>query len=228
MQVNGNDNACDKVCYLKKAALFKDLPADGMARLDRVAQPKRQTRGQVLVAPGDISRKIFIIKQGQVKIYRSEGGKRVTVAVLGPGDVFGDFSLALGDLATPNSAVKYFVEMLADAFLCVVSAADFKDLIRAYPDIAVRLVSELSRRLADAEAKIQDLALAPAEARVLHALIAAAPPTGERLTQPATHESVAEATGLTRETVTRALARLRQRLLIRPAAGHRYIITSER
>lgn len=208
-----------KLWYLQRLALFERLPAPAHLRLERASFMRTHTKGELLFRPGGAAGKIFIIKSGQVKLFRSQEGKRVIIATLGAGDTFGDFSFS-GGAAVPAG---YFAEALGDTLVCIMSTADLGALAQAYPQVAIGLIGKLSARLYEAEAKIENLALSRAEVRVFRELRRQAEVAENKLITPAlTHEAIAEATGLTRETVTRALAKLKKQHCLKPLPHHRH------
>lgn len=206
----------EQLVQLKSAAVLANASKEAAARLKKISRFKKYRKGEFLFLSNEAVCKIFIINKGQVKLFRSKAGKRVAISTLGQGDVFGDFSFTAGVPVPPN----YFAKALSDAEVSVVSTDDFQALIECHPQIALRLINELSRRLVVAEQKIHDLALSKAEARVLEELRSRANLKG--ITSALTHEEIAEATGLARETVTRVIAKLKAGECFKVLPRHRY------
>jgi CRP/FNR family transcriptional regulator, cyclic AMP receptor protein len=48
--------------------------------------------GEILIKENDMSRKMFIIKKGKVRVYKTYFDRKVTLAVLGAGEIFGELS----------------------------------------------------------------------------------------------------------------------------------------
>lgn len=211
-----NEPAQNKLRYLEKMTLLSTLPKEASSRLERVSLMRSYHKGYLIFRPGEAACKIFIIKKGVVKLYRSEDGRRISILELKAGDVFGDFSFSAGE----SVPADYFAEALADSIVCVVPTSDFRELIRAYPEIALRLIGALSTRLKKTQTKIHDLALSKAETKVLRELKRRADENG--VTPPLTHEAIAEATGLSRETVTRMIAKLKKKECFKVLPRHQY------
>ena len=203
------------IFYLTEAPAAR-LSTEAEKELGRISSLKNYDRGELILRPGSEWCRIYIIKEGVVKLYRSENGRRVSILTLGRGDVFGDFSFISGVPVPPN----YFAEGTKRGVLAVVATTQFRELVKCHPEIALRLISELSRNLSEAQSKIHDLALSSAGDRVLRELSRLADDAG--LTPPLTHEQIAEATGLTRESVTRAITKLKKDHCFKVLSGHRY------
>ncbi len=87
---------------------------------------------------------IYLIESGQVQVsVRTSTGQVKIINYLGPGNFFGEMALLLDQ---PRSAT---VTVTLDADLWVLYKADLDDLLSEYPDIALELTRELSRRLSD-------------------------------------------------------------------------------
>jgi len=84
----------DKLDHLSDVDLFRDLSERDMAELDRVTTITTVPRGRVFYEPEDVSQVLFLIREGRVQIYRiSPEGKKLVIATLGPGALFGEMAL---------------------------------------------------------------------------------------------------------------------------------------
>lgn len=105
--------------------------------------------GTTIFTEGDLGAEMYVIHQGRVEIFQdAEGGER-TLAVLEPGDFFGEISL-LDDLPRSASA-----RAISDAIVIEVRRSTFVDLLRQHPEIAVRMLRKLSRRLRQTDALLR-------------------------------------------------------------------------
>jgi CRP/FNR family transcriptional regulator, cyclic AMP receptor protein len=98
-----------------------------------------------------------------------------------------------------------FAEALSECLICVMSRKDVEELLLADPQVAVRLVWALSDRLAQAEARIEEMAFKGVPARLASLLLRVATDTdwrGRRTLGGLTHQQLAELIGTHRETVT--------------------------
>lgn len=200
----------NKIWYLKQVHVFRDLPDDFTDRLHAITGSEKFAARQVIFTPTEAREKVYILKQGEVQIYRFAGDKKVVVDTLREGDIFGD---VLEDAAgEPGS----FAEALSPTYVCVAGKAEFFATLRAYPEVALRLLSKFGSRLSTAEARIRDLAGLSVAMRLLNELVREAtttqPPRDAAWVRvpPLTHQQLAERIGASRETVTKSLAILKR------------------
>lgn len=102
--------------------------------------------GQFIFRAGDIGSEMFVIHDGKAEVMRE--GRSPTenvVAVLEKGDFFGEMAVLEG---LPRTAS---VRALTDLKLVRVDGATFTQLLRTEPEIAVRIMRKLSRRLREME-----------------------------------------------------------------------------
>lgn len=159
----------------------------------------------------------------------SPEGRRLTLAVLGPGALFGEMDLVgqrMGD---------GFAEALEPSVLCLMSEHDVRTLLLADGRIAGRIIAGLGRRLAEVEQRLADTVLKPVPQRlaaVLCQLVEAAPETG--LISPRgpeirlTHEQLADLVGPTRATTTKLLGDLRDAGVVRLRRGGVVVLDRDR
>jgi CRP-like cAMP-binding protein len=111
--------------------------------------------GDLVFREGDPARDLFVVMSGEMEVLkRSQSGVDARVAVLGPGDWFGEMSIL--DVQ-PRSAT---VRVLAPSRLLRIGAADLDALYRrdtkAYSIIVLNIARELSRRLRVADGLLAD------------------------------------------------------------------------
>lgn len=199
----------NKVWYLRQNRLFAEAAGAGAEESHGIFTMCTMPRGAHVFDQGDSSRVVYLIKRGRVRIAReTEDGKDVTVALLGPGDLFGEETLFA---ARPRTTVAVVVE---DVLLCSSRAEDLFALLVSDPAIAVNVAKILSDRLDDAQAAMEDLAYAKVGDRIVHlyAKLAAEHGVpvdgGTQVDVRLTHADVASLVGSTRETVSAELAKL--------------------
>ena len=141
---------------LRDIGLFGALPEEVLARLTQTLKVVQVTAGATLFREGEDGRAMYVVLRGEVEVLkRSHRGTDARVAVLGPGDWFGEMSIV--DVQ-PRSAS---VVALAPSSLLTISTSDLDQLYRhdlkAYSIIVLNLARELSRRLRVADAILADL-----------------------------------------------------------------------
>ncbi|MCA2998570.1 MAG: cyclic nucleotide-binding domain-containing protein, partial [Rhodocyclaceae bacterium] len=165
-------------------------------------------RGAIILNAADAGESLFAITAGRVKVFiGDEDGREITVKMLGPGDFFGEMSLIDQE---PRSASVSAVEATT---LKILSYQAFRDCLIRFPGIGIAVMTELAKRLRDADRKIFNLALMDVYGRVASILLELATSSdgrlvvGERLSQ----QEIANMVGASREMVNRILKDLSDR-----------------
>ena len=190
----------DKLDHLSDVDLFRDLSERDMAELGRVTTITVVPRGRVFYEPEDVSQVLFLISEGRVQIYRiSPEGKKLVIANLGPGALFGEMAL-LG-----QQMHNAFAEALDDCHIFVISRADLERLILDKPSVGRRVLETTGRRLRDAEKRLEEMAFKGIPARLASLLLRMAAEQGSDEVVGLTHQDLAETIGTYRETATQVL-----------------------
>jgi CRP-like cAMP-binding protein len=101
--------------------------------------------GEVIFREGDLGTEMYIIHEGKVEILNRMGDEDRVLAVLEKGDFFGEMSV-LEDL--PRAATA---RALTDARLLQINGSTFDQMLQGNPEIAVRMMRKLSRRLRETD-----------------------------------------------------------------------------
>lgn len=199
----------EKLGYLSDVDLFRDLSERDMTELDRMTTITSVPRGRVFYQPEDVGEVLFLVKSGQVQLYRiSPEGKKLVIATLGPGTLFGEMAL-LG-----QQMHNAFAEALDDCLILVMSRADLERLILNKPVVGLRMLEITGRRLNDAEARLEDMAFKGIPARLASLLLRLAAERNSRDILGLTHQDLAETIGTYRETATQVLNDMKAQGLI--------------
>lgn len=132
---------------LREIGLFGGLDESTLELLSRELPTKRVSVGERVVTEGDAASDMFVVVSGELEVLkRSPGGTELRVAMLGPGDWFGEMSIV--DVQ-PRSAT---VRTLAPSLLLRVTAEHVDRLLyrrdlKAYSLLIMNIARELSRRL---------------------------------------------------------------------------------
>jgi CRP-like cAMP-binding protein len=132
---------------LSKIWLFSTCSARELRTVQRALDEVTARAGTVLCEEGTIGREFFFIVEGRASVRR--GGRKV--ALLGPGDYFGE--LALLD-RRPRSAT---VSADTDMVLLHMNQRDFYGLLEEVPPLARKLLAAMADRLRDADSKVSAL-----------------------------------------------------------------------
>jgi CRP/FNR family transcriptional regulator, cyclic AMP receptor protein len=141
---------------LRNIGLFGALSDDVLVFLSETLRVVSPSIGETIFREGEDGSTMYVVLAGEMEITKkSRGGVDARVAVLGPGDWFGEMSIV--DIQ-PRSAT---VRALAPGRLIRISAAELDALyrhdVRSYAIIVLNLARELSRRLRVADGILADL-----------------------------------------------------------------------
>jgi CRP/FNR family cyclic AMP-dependent transcriptional regulator len=190
----------EKRIYLSDSELFRDLSTRDLAELELVTTLTTVTRGRVFYRPEDPGERLFLLRQGRVQLYRiSPEGKKLVIATLGPGALFGEMAL-LG-----QQMHNAFAEAMEDCSIMVMSRADLERLMLNDPTIGRRILTLTQRRLTDAEARLEDMAFKGIPARLASLLLRLSADQDSDSITGLTHQDLAETIGTYRETATQVL-----------------------
>ncbi len=194
--------------------LFASLPAAERAAVFAVVERHEllPPSGTDLPAPPP---GLCVIASGEVRLLRAEPGttdRRLVVAALGPGDVFGHDSLVAGG-AGPSAGD--LVEAATPTVLHVVPRASLETVTTAAPSFATAVLADASDRLREARMLAGESALLPVETRLARTLVR----LGERFGRPSlrgeqlldtslTHADIASMIGSQRARVSSLLGAL--------------------
>lgn len=203
------DDDANKVWYLRQNRLFAEATEEGIVEHQHLFTMCEMSRGTLVFDVGNSERVIYFVKRGAVRIVRqTPDGKDVTVALLGPGDLFGEESLFDRKERTTHAVV------VEDALLCTSRADDLFTLLSRDPALALNVAKVLSERLGDAQSTMEDLAYAKVGDRIEHVLRRLATEHGVpikgglRIEVRLTHADIASLVGSTRETVSVEIGKL--------------------
>jgi CRP/FNR family transcriptional regulator len=134
---------------LARVDLFSTLDKKDLKALAKSCQDRSYSAGSAIISQGDSGVGLYVITSGSVQIRQATDPDREEedLGTVGPGQVIGEMSL-LDDL--PRSATVVAVD---DVTALVLPVWEFRTFLRDNPDVALKLLSVLSRRLRKAEAQ---------------------------------------------------------------------------
>lgn len=126
---------------LRLIPFFADLSDDVITAIERYCRREHYSRGELVFAEGDFGDRMYIIQSGQVKVVSERSGAERIFSYLNPGNFFGETALLTSE---PRNAG---VRVVIDSDLISLGRQELQELIESYPNIAVEISRELSRRL---------------------------------------------------------------------------------
>jgi CRP-like cAMP-binding protein len=190
-----------KLEALSEIVIFQDLTDQEMEEMDRSTTMSTCEPGRVFYGPDEAGEALFLLKKGRVQLYRlSPEGKKLVVAVLEKGAIFGEMSLV------GQGMHNTFAESIDECTLCVMSRMDVERIVEEKPQVALRFLESMAIRLRETEAKLEDLAFKSIPVRLAALLqdLAGESNSGDTI-EGYTHQDLAEMLGTYRETATQTL-----------------------
>ncbi len=207
--MTSTNTAKAKLGFLSDIELFQDLSPKEIEELERLITISSVKRGKVFYRPEETGEVLFILKSGRVQLYRiSPEGKKLVIAALGPGTLFGEMPL-LG-----QQLHNTFAEAAEDCVIFVMSRKDLERLFLNKPQVALRVLDITGRRLRDVEDRLQTMAFKGIPARLASLLLLLAEENDSLEVIGMTHQDLAETVGTYRETATQVLNDLKAQGLI--------------
>ncbi len=181
--------------------IFNHLEEEQMDEVMALIHSRSYKKGEDIYQTGNASDALYIVRRGRVKIYRiSESGKEQILRILNPGDF-------TGELALFNESVHdAFASALVDTDICMIKRNDLQNLLLKYPNISMKILSELSHRLAQSETQTTR-ATERVELRIALFLVESIDHNSKSdvITLPMSKKDLASYLGTTPETISRKL-----------------------
>ncbi|ADO71244.1 Crp/Fnr family transcriptional regulator [Stigmatella aurantiaca] len=122
-------------------------------------------KGTVLFQEGEPGKDMFVLQSGKITISKKVREVEKHLAVLGPGEFFGEMAIISNK---PRNATATVTE---DAKLLVIDSKTFEAMIRGNAEIAVRMIKKLAERLSEMSAQIENLMHSDPASRVVHQIL---------------------------------------------------------
>jgi CRP/FNR family transcriptional regulator len=211
----------DRAELLGRVPVFAELGADDLGRVAQVAVRRGFEPQQVIFREGDDSDTCYIVRSGHARATRQHAdGRTITLASFGPGDIFGE--LAMFDDERRSATVQ----AIDDLETVAIPGSAMRALLGRHPEIAVKLVIALGRRLRAANERLSRQSFQTVQSRVaavLDQLVEQARAEGEAgqrdVLVTATQAELAQLAGSSRESASRFLAVLERAGVISQGRG---------
>jgi CRP/FNR family cyclic AMP-dependent transcriptional regulator len=197
-------------CKLRKDNFFCSFSHSLLPLLDTIKLANVFPKGTVLFAAGQKPAGIHVVCAGKVKLCTdSANGKSMVVKLVGPGEVLGLHACIGG---TPQ---EFNAETVQPSHIVFVKADDFRRLLAENQEVCWQAAQFLSRHCSDAYDMLRSVNAAHSASEKLARLllevsvIGTGTRAGIRVNLPFTHKEIAQAIGMSRETVWRKLAEFR-------------------
>lgn len=215
----GEQGFADRARALSRVPLFHTLAPELHLALARTASQRAYEARDVVFREGDRGAALYVVSSGGVKITVSTTNSELVLAILGPGQYFGEMALLDG---LPRSATAVALE---PTVLVMLTHEVFIGCLTEFPKVALALLVELCGQLRTTNLLAADLTTHGMEVRVIHKLLnlatACGEPTPLGLVIPISisQQDLANMVNGSREAVNRILQDLRKEGLVRWERG---------
>jgi CRP/FNR family transcriptional regulator, cyclic AMP receptor protein len=202
--------------------VFSTLVREDLERIAQFAVPREFEPGEVVFREGDASDTCYIVRDGRARAIRTHGGGRtLTLATFGHGDIFGELALFEDERRSAT------VEAIERTRVVAVLGPDMRRLMSEHPEISARLVVALGRRLRETNERLSRQSFQTVQSRVAVVLSqiveqergdGASGASGDVLVT-ATQADLAQLAGSSRESASRFLAVLERAGVISQGRG---------
>lgn len=156
----------DRLALLRNHQLFREFDAKTIEQLAVHASKRSIPRGSVIFAKGDEGTGLFGVLAGAVKIsLLSAEGRELVIALIGPGEIFGEIALLDGRPRSADATAQTNCELLA------IERRDFLQFLHDHPDAALKIIEELCSRLRRTTDQIEDAIFLNLQARLAKTLL---------------------------------------------------------
>lgn len=187
-----------------------DVEVDAASRqlIERFGRPFVQ--GDILFREGEPATHAFLLQQGRVRLLKRVRMVERSLSMLRPGDLFGEGALMPEGALRASTAVA-----VSDGIMLSLDKPALRTIVERFPQLSERILTQLVRRLRDAEDQIEVLMLRDSQSKVVSALLKMArnsPGPIELMVSPV---DLSSRVGLDVDTVKRTVQRLRDQQYLR-------------
>lgn len=204
---------------LLKMPLFQTMTSEQLENVAPLLVKKYFKKNEIIFRDEDTNQFMYIILSGQVKVTKiTEDGKERILSIHNEGDFFGEMSLIDAMTAPATVTAK------EDCSLVIVSKYDFRKLL-LLPNFTEQLLLILCKRLRGAWSQMEWLTMLNASEKMKAVFRFLAKNHGNnhgekqngwiKINLKLTHAEIGELAGMSRETVSRELNRLRSEGVVR-------------
>ncbi|HKK14057.1 MAG TPA: Crp/Fnr family transcriptional regulator [Gammaproteobacteria bacterium] len=198
---------------LRESYLFSSLDESQLDRVKRSLRILQLTEGQHLFDHGQNADRFFLVRRGQIKLYRisMEGAEKV-VEIVQPGESFAEAIMFMDRQTYPVSA-----DALTEAELFAFDSRIYRTLLRESVETCFQLMGAMSMRLRLRLNELNALTLQNATFRLAHYLLSRIPESGgaaSTIELPAPKNIIASRLSIQPETLSRILHNLSRQKII--------------
>lgn len=200
---------CHHNICAKKVPIFSSLSEEELVKIVNMTGHEAFKKGEIICNEGDKSETLIIVNEGKVKLCKlTKDGKEQIIHILSSGDFFGELNLF-----NDNKSYNFSAYAISDVKVCTLTKKKMEEILIKNPDISLKILKEVTKRLAETETLAQNLATNDVDARIAHMILDFSGKYGVSKGQdieiklPINREEMANYVGVTRETISRKLSK---------------------
>jgi CRP/FNR family transcriptional regulator, cyclic AMP receptor protein len=186
--------------------LFAGMQQADIVRLATRMRRRSYRQGDVIFHKGDPGSTLYVVEQGQVKIFTpSQERREVVLSIFAPGEFFGEMALFDDQPRSASAEAATLVTLLT------LQRDDFRQAIMQHPAMAIAVMAVLVKRLRHTDEMVEDAVFLDLPSRLAKKLLdlaethGVATPRGTEIALRLTQQDLADMVGGTRARVNEAL-----------------------
>jgi len=188
--------------FLKEIALFSELSPQQLKEIELISVTKNYPKGTTIFTPSQKGEYFFVLKKGKVKIYKTSKGKEQIIRIFEEPTLFGEAASFTG-----KNFPAWAEAIEEDTQVILIPRKGFIELMRRDPEIGMKLMAVMAQRLIYLTGVIESLSLKSAISKLASYILKKA--NGREEIEFSTNIAAMEL-GLTKETVSRMLSKLKE------------------
>ena len=189
---------------LKEIPLFSGLSEEQLGKIREIALTKHYYKGEVIFNPGEKGEYFFILKSGKVKVFKTAKGKEQIIKIFDRPALFGEAASFTG------KNFPAWAEAIENSEILLIPRQKFLELLKEDPEIGMNLLSVMAQRLIHLTNVIESLSLKNALSKVASYILRKYEEEEENSDIPFSTSMASMELGLTKETVSRMLGKLKE------------------
>lgn len=140
----------EKVFRLHNIRLFESLSTADLQALAEITEVSDYAAGERIITEGEPGDCLYVLLKGEVAVVRDLAGKRVELARLQPGNVFGEMAILTEKTRSAN------VDAVTPCECLSIEREPFRSLVEERPQIAFGVFDALSARIREADRRLAE------------------------------------------------------------------------
>lgn len=128
---------------LQKIFLFRNLDFAEANALLEICHSEHRQKGDLIIPENSVGQALYLIKEGNARVYKGAQDKGEKLAVLGPGEMFGEMSLIEDALTSANVVADTELDLV------VIHRADFQDILSKNETLALKIYKSFCLALSE-------------------------------------------------------------------------------